>query len=60
MKEKKDLINLNDELLNSTSLEELEERLELGCWTACGGSYNIQYCANPYDVYKAYGCGNPY
>ena len=35
MKNKKDLISLNSKLYSSLSLEELEERTELGCWTYC-------------------------
>ena len=42
MKEK-DLINLNSKVLNEASIEELEERLELGCWTHCP-ECDIIYC----------------
>ncbi len=34
MKEKK-VISINSKVLNETSIEELEERLELACWTDC-------------------------
>jgi hypothetical protein len=51
MKEKK-VISLNSKVLNEASIEELEERLELSCWTQCGGtpSYEDMYCANPYEL----------
>ncbi len=50
MKEKK-VISLNSKVLNEASIEELEERLELACWTDCGQlEYDDMYCANPYDL----------
>lgn len=48
MKEKK-VISLNSKVLNEASIEELEERLELSCWTDCPG-HDAMYCAYPYDV----------
>jgi hypothetical protein len=37
MENKKELVSLNSKLYSSLSLEELEERMELGCWyNACG------------------------
>jgi hypothetical protein len=45
-----DLKSLNSKVLNESSIEELEERLELSCWTDCSfTSYDSQYCMNPFD-----------
>lgn len=50
MKEKK-VISLNSKVLNEASIEELEERLELSCWTECGQlEYSDMYCAAPYEL----------
>jgi hypothetical protein len=47
MKTNNDLINLNSQILNELSVEELEERLEMGRWGCC-------------DCGPQYGCGDCY
>jgi hypothetical protein len=47
MKKNNDLISLNSQILNEISVEELEERLEMGSWGCC-------------DCGPLYGCGDCY
>ncbi|MFO7800711.1 MAG: hypothetical protein R6V55_00285 [Desulfovermiculus sp.] len=54
-KDKKDLISLNSKVLESTSIEELEERLEFSSWTCgsfdspcgCDGAWNDGFGCTP-------------
>ena len=54
-RDKKDLISLNSKVLESTSIEELEERLEFSSWTCpefdapcgCDGGWNEGFACTP-------------
>lgn len=47
MENNKDLISLNSKVLNESSIEELEERLELACWNNCVAYfYDDGFCEN--------------
>ena len=54
MENKKELISLNSKLYSSLSLEELEERTELGCWTYC--MVNWITCGGDYTPCTSYTC----
>lgn len=47
---RKKVISLNYKVLNEASIEELEERLELTCWTDCP-DYDLECgCNEPYHL----------
>jgi hypothetical protein len=51
MKNKKDLVSLNSKLYASLSLEELEERTELICWSNAPSPCNDAVCTADCGAY---------